>query len=146
MKITEGVGVRSLACNTFEVRKVCWSFNMGIKTSDKLVNYAYWSTEHSRNTSGARTSHEYTWTHKIHHNLDLEEATTFPLIVFLWHVMRVISKWHFSQDSQVESPPISKIRILAILDAHNFLHRPLIEMRSQVNLYFSFRAFQYYVA
>jgi hypothetical protein len=32
------------------------------------------------------------------------------------------------------------------LDAHNFLHRPLIEMRSQVNLYFSFRAFQYYVA
>jgi len=27
-------------------------------------------------------SHEQIWIHKIHHGLDLEEATTFPLIVY----------------------------------------------------------------
>jgi len=37
---------------------------------------------HSWNTFGARTSHEQTQTHKIHHILDLGEATTFPLIVY----------------------------------------------------------------
>jgi hypothetical protein len=37
---------------------------------------------HSCNTFGARTSHEQTWTHKIHHASDFREATTFPLIVF----------------------------------------------------------------
>jgi len=36
----------------------------------------------SWNTFGARTSHRQTWTHKIHHDLDSREATTFPLIVF----------------------------------------------------------------
>jgi hypothetical protein len=30
----------------------------------------------------ARKSHEHTWTHKNHHNLDLGETITFPLIVF----------------------------------------------------------------
>jgi len=36
----------------------------------------------SWNTFGAWTSHEQTWIHKIHHNLDLGEATTFPFIIF----------------------------------------------------------------
>jgi hypothetical protein len=31
---------------------------------------------------GARTNHEQTQTHKTHHNPDLKEATTFPLIVY----------------------------------------------------------------
>jgi hypothetical protein len=31
---------------------------------------------------GARTSHEWPWTHKIHHGPDSGEATTFPHIVF----------------------------------------------------------------
>jgi hypothetical protein len=30
----------------------------------------------------AWTSHDCAWIHKIHHGLDLREATTFPLIVF----------------------------------------------------------------
>jgi hypothetical protein len=34
---------------------------------------------HSWNTSGARTSHKQTQTQKIHHYLDLGEATTFPV-------------------------------------------------------------------
>ncbi len=37
---------------------------------------------HSLNIFGARTSHEQTQTHKIHHGPDLGEATTFPLIVY----------------------------------------------------------------
>jgi hypothetical protein len=35
----------------------------------------------SWSTFDARTSHEQTLIHKIHHSLDLGEATTFPLIV-----------------------------------------------------------------
>jgi len=37
---------------------------------------------HSWNTFGAKTSHGQTQTHKIHHGLDLGEATTFPLTVY----------------------------------------------------------------
>ncbi len=37
---------------------------------------------HSWNTFGARMSHMQTQTHKTHHDLDLGEATTFPLIVY----------------------------------------------------------------
>jgi len=37
---------------------------------------------HSWSTLGARTSHEQTRTHKIHHGPNLKEATTFPFIVY----------------------------------------------------------------
>jgi hypothetical protein len=37
---------------------------------------------HSLGTFGARISHGQTQTHKIHHELDLGEANTFPLIVY----------------------------------------------------------------
>jgi hypothetical protein len=37
---------------------------------------------HSLSTFGAKTSHKQIRTHKIHHDLDLVEATTFPLIVY----------------------------------------------------------------
>jgi len=37
---------------------------------------------HSWNTFGAKTSHEQTRIHKIHHGPDLGEATTFPFIVY----------------------------------------------------------------
>jgi len=37
---------------------------------------------HNQNTFGAQTSHGETRTHKTHHDLDLGEATTFPLIVY----------------------------------------------------------------
>jgi hypothetical protein len=37
---------------------------------------------HSWSTFGARMSHGHIETHKIHHDLDSREATTFPLIVF----------------------------------------------------------------
>jgi hypothetical protein len=37
---------------------------------------------HNWNIFGARINHEHTWTQKIHHSPDLEEATTFHFIVF----------------------------------------------------------------
>ncbi len=37
---------------------------------------------HSSNILGARINHGQTRTYKIHHGLDLGEATTFPLIIF----------------------------------------------------------------
>ncbi len=70
---------------------------------------------HSLNTFGARTNHEQTWTHKTHHDLDLGEATTFPLIVYfvLLHEAHIqmafclgAPKWENG------SPEILKVRIL----------------------------------
>jgi hypothetical protein len=37
---------------------------------------------HSWNIFYARTNHEHTKTHKTHHNLNLDETPTFPLIIF----------------------------------------------------------------
>jgi hypothetical protein len=37
---------------------------------------------HSWSIIGAWTRHKQTWIHKIHHNSDLGEATTFPFIIF----------------------------------------------------------------
>jgi hypothetical protein len=36
---------------------------------------------HNMSTFGARTNHEHTQIHKIHHSPNLGEATTFPLIL-----------------------------------------------------------------
>jgi hypothetical protein len=72
----------------FGVRELCWNSRMGIRSSDKEVNYSHCTNQttswlmRSWSTFGARTSHEQTRTHKIHNDLDLGEATTFPLIVF----------------------------------------------------------------
>jgi hypothetical protein len=37
----EGIGAHSLTRNTSRVRRVCWSYEIGIRTSDKCVNYSY---------------------------------------------------------------------------------------------------------
>jgi hypothetical protein len=39
--LKKGIGVRSLVHNTSRVKGACWSFQMGIKTSDKWVHYSY---------------------------------------------------------------------------------------------------------
>jgi hypothetical protein len=58
--------------------------------SDKWVNYSH-KLAQTKTTSwlvcgwstfGARTSHEHTQTYKTHHDPNLGEATTFPLIIF----------------------------------------------------------------
>ncbi len=79
----------------------------------------------SYNTLSARTSHKHTRTHKTHHNLNLGEATTFPLIVFfvLGH-MRACTQMLFCFK-------IFEIGTLKTLKAHNFVFRPLIKVKSK---------------
>jgi hypothetical protein len=77
---------------------------------------------HSWSTFGAWTSHKQTQTHKIHHNKNLGEATTFPFILFFVLGHRGLHpNVILSQDSQVESPKIPKIGAPATLEAYNFI-------------------------
>jgi len=84
--------VCSLTCNTSRVEGHDGTSRWGLgkvtsksiihmnlhKPNNKLVNQGW-------NTFGARTNHEHTWIHKIHHDPDLREATTFSLIIFFMH-------------------------------------------------------------
>jgi len=63
------------------------------------------------------TSHEQTRIHKIHHGLDLGEATTCPFIVYFVLATGPTSKWHFVWNSQVGVPKIPKIGISMSLGA-----------------------------
>jgi hypothetical protein len=68
--------------------------------------------------------------HKIHHNLDLGEATTFPLILYYVLGHETSTRMSFL----CGSPEIPKVETLTTLGAHNFVCRPLIEVRSQKKL------------
>jgi len=74
-------------------------------------------------------SHEQTQIHKIYHSLDLGEATTFPLLVYYVRGHEISTQMLFCQAND-----IPKIGIFATLGAHNFLCRPLIEMRFEEKL------------
>jgi hypothetical protein len=89
---------------------------------------------YSLSTFGARMSHEQIQTHKTHHNQDLGEATTFPLIVYSMplhgaHIQMAVCprtpKWESGN---------CQVGILATLEPHNFACKPLIwdEVRSKV--------------
>ncbi len=91
------------------------------------------------NTFGAQTNHVHTQIQKTHHDLNLGAATTFPLQYFLCLFTGCAPKCHFllglpSWDSRVESPKIFEIGTFATLEAHNFLCRPPIEVRSKTKL------------
>ncbi len=91
---------------------------------------------------GAWTIHGQTRIHKIHHGPDLGEATTYPLILYFVPGHKASTQMAFCS----ESLEISKIGTLATLKTHNFVFRPLIEMRSKAKLYLLLRAFQQYVS
>jgi hypothetical protein len=84
---------------------------------------------HNLNTFGARTNHGETWLYKTHHNLDLGETTTFPLIVYSMLGHKTSNQMAFCLEI-----PQWKSRNSQSLDsrdfgAYNFVCRPLIEMR-----------------
>jgi hypothetical protein len=89
---------------------------------------------HSCRIFGAKKSHRQTWIHKTHHDLDLREATTFPLIVYSFLSMKPTSKWRFVPRFPNEGPKIRKVQTFAILGSHNFVCRFLIEMKSKAKL------------
>jgi hypothetical protein len=97
---------------------------------------------YSWNIFYAQTSHGQTQTHKTHHSPDLQEATTFPLIVFSMLGHRASTQMSFCHGI----PKFPKIGTPRTLEGHNFLCRPSIEMRSEAKLYPSSRALQRYVA
>jgi hypothetical protein len=72
-------------------------------------------------------SHEHTWTHKTHHGPDLGEAITFSLTIFFMTGHGGYTQMSFCLE-------ILEIGTPATLKAHNFLCRPLIEMRFEENL------------
>jgi hypothetical protein len=96
----------------FGGRGACWSFGMGTKNNDK---------------------HQlFTWTCR-NHGPDLGEATTFPLIVYSVplheaHIQMAFyprtPKWGFRNSQSGTS---------AILGPHNFVCRPLIEIRFEAS-------------
>jgi hypothetical protein len=75
-------------------------------------------------------NHKQTRIHKIHHGPNLGEATTFPFIVYfvVGHMTNI--QMTFCPGS----PEIPTTRTFAILGAHNFVCRPLIEIWSQAKL------------
>ncbi len=110
----------------------------------QVGQFTFWST------LGVRTNHGLLWTHKIHHSLDLGEATTFPHIVFstLFH-HTYIRMALFPETPKEESrnyPEIVPVWIPETLAAHNSFLEPPIGMRSKANLQLSLRAFQRCVA
>jgi ribosome assembly protein YihI (activator of Der GTPase) len=81
----------------------------------------------SYNTFGARMNHEQTQTHMTHHDPDLGEVTTFPLIVY-----SVLS--HKANTQMSFCPEIPKFETLATLEAHTFVYRPPIEVKCELKL------------
>jgi hypothetical protein len=59
---------------------------------------------------------------------------------------RPTSKWYFVPGLPNGSTKIRKVESLATLGSHNFVCRPLIELRSKAKLYPLSRFFQQYVA
>jgi hypothetical protein len=75
-----------------------------------------WTIFGARMNHGRIRTHKIHKTHKTHHDLDLGEATTFPIIVY--------SMLGHGTDIQMAfclgTPEIPKVGTLATLGAHNF--------------------------
>jgi hypothetical protein len=89
---------------------------------------------HNWSTFGAKTSYGQIRTHKIHHNLDLGEATTFPLIVYFVPLHEAHIQMAFCLGTPNGSLEILTTGTSATLGAHDFACKPLIEMRSKTKL------------
>jgi hypothetical protein len=85
-------------------------------------------------TFGVRTSHGQSRTHKTHHDLDLGEVNTFPLTVYYVPLHEAHIQMAFVPGFPNGSLEIAKVGTLATLGSHNFVCRPLIEMRSKAKL------------
>ncbi len=84
-----------------------------------------------------RTHHGQTQTYKTHHNPDLGEATTFPLIIYFVPGHRTNTQMSFCPETPSGSPKIPKVPKVgnpATLGAHNFVCKPPIEMRFKEKL------------
>ncbi len=69
-----------------------------------------------------------------------------PLQYILCMATRPTPKCHFVLGLPSGSPKIPKVGTLTTLGAHNFVCKPLTEVKSEVKLQLSLRTFQWYVA
>jgi len=77
---------------------------------------------HSWNTFGAQMNHGHTRTHKTHHSPDLEEAITFPLIVFSMPGHGAYTQMSFCPGiPKLVVSNFFEIRIFTNLEVHNVL-------------------------
>ncbi len=83
---------------------------------------------HSWSTFGAWMSHGQTWTN---HDSGLKKATNFPLIVFSMPSHGACTQMSFCLRSLDK---FSKIEIPKTLKTHNFMCKPLIEMKCKEDL------------
>jgi hypothetical protein len=83
---------------------------------------------------GATTNHGQTQTHKTHHGLDLGEVTTFPLLVYFVLGHETSTQIAFCPRTPKWESRNSQVGTLVILGPHNFVYKPLIEMRSKAKL------------
>ncbi len=127
--------------------RVCWSFRMGARKSDKQFNYSHGPAQTEQqvgwNTFGAQTNHGQTWIHKTHDGPDLGEATTFPLVVYFVPSHGTSIQMSFlSQDSQVRVLKVPKLGLSRLWKTHNFVCKPPIKVRFEAKLYPSLRVLQ----
>ncbi len=89
---------------------------------------------HSWSTFSAQMNHGHIQIHKTHHDLDLGKPPPFLLYYSLCLAMGVAPKCHFVSRLLAGSLEILKIETPVTLEAHNFLCKPLIEVRFKAKL------------
>ncbi len=82
---------------------------------------------HNWSTFDARTSHGQTRIHKTHHGPDLGEATTFSLILYSVFGLETDIQMTFCLDTSQSWDSHD-------FGVHNFVCKPLIEMKSEAKL------------
>ncbi len=105
-------------------------------------NYSHKLAQNQHKVISAQLEHFWcydepraTWTHKTHHNPNLGEATTFPLIIYSTPLHEGhIQMFFFFLGFPGGSLEIPTIRTSTTLGAHNLVCRPLIAMRCQAKL------------
>ncbi len=119
--------------NVYSLTQTC------TKPSNKLVSALlkhFWCQDEPRATR----------THKTHHDLNLGETITFPLIVYFVAAHRAhIQMFFLSRDSQTPKWESQNCQSQVTLGPHNFACR-LLKMKHQAKLQPSSRAFQQCVA
>jgi len=129
-----GIGVHSLARRILGVEGRAGALGWGLRrvTSNQLFTRTYTNQTTSwivcnLSIFSAQTSHGQTQTHKTHHDSDLKEVTTFPLVVYFM-------PGHGANAQMSFCPKIPKIGIPVTLEAHNFVFKPLIKVRFKEKL------------
>ncbi len=135
-------------------QRVCQSFGMGTRMNDKLVNYSHILTQTKQQIVqcivGTFLMHERAMSKYRPTRLTTTQTwgkpPPSPLQYFLCLATGPTPKCHFVPRLSRWSLAIPKIGTFATLEAHNFVCKPPIEMKSKTKVQPLSRSFQSYVA